>query len=67
MTIKELLRAHRLASVSARKANTVKARETEFDLITVIARKLRQLRKQGPARDGDHPAVKADSKPSERA
>lgn len=67
MTIKELLRAHKLATVSARKADTVKARETEFDLITVIARKLRQLRKQGPAQDGEHTAVKADSEASERA
>jgi hypothetical protein len=47
MTIKELLRAHRLASDSARTAKTVKARETDFDLITVIARQLRRLRKNG--------------------
>lgn len=50
MTIKELLRAHTLVSTSASKAKTVAARETEFDLITVIARKIRQLRKQGAAR-----------------
>ncbi|MEE4201862.1 hypothetical protein [Erythrobacter sp.] len=50
MKIKELLRAHRLSSARAHEADTVKARETEFDMITVIAKKLRALRK------GDKPS-----------
>ena len=47
MTIKELLRAHTLASGRARKADSLEKRETEFDLITVIAKKLRKARKHG--------------------
>lgn len=54
MTIKELLRASTLASDSARTAKTVKARETDFDLISVIARRLRRLRKQGETRGADN-------------
>lgn len=66
MTIKELLRAHRLASARARRAETPKARETEFDLISVIAKKVRRLRKEGTAREGEHPAKKADTEALER-
>lgn len=54
MKIKELLRAHELASVKAHNADTVKRRETEFDLISVIAKKLRSLRKSAePSSDPD--------------
>ena len=67
MTIKELLRAHRLASVDARNADTVKERETEFDLISAIAKKVRKLRKQRDPADALQPVVKDDTGPLERS
>lgn len=45
MKIKDLLQAHTLPSVEGRKEDGGRARETEFDLITVIARQFRRLRK----------------------
>lgn len=67
MTIKELLRAHRLASVDVRNADTVKERETEFDLISAIAKKVRKLRKQRDPADAAQPVVKDDTGPLERS
>ena len=64
MTIKELLRAHRLSSVRARKADTSKARETEFDLISAIAKKLRRIRKRGEPSDAGKPGVKGETQGS---
>ena len=64
MTIKELLRAHRLSSVRARKADTPKARETEFDLISAIARKLRRIRKRGEPSDAEKPVLKGETQGS---
>lgn len=61
MKIKELLRAHSLSSERAQEADTVKARETEFDLISVIARKLRRLRKQGETPDAGNPVAKGET------
>lgn len=46
MKIKELLRASEISSDRAQNADTVAKRETEFDLISAIARKLRTLRKR---------------------
>ncbi len=50
MTIKELLRASELSSDRAQNADTVAKRESEFDLISAIARKLRRLRKRKEAK-----------------
>ncbi|MBD2840888.1 hypothetical protein [Erythrobacter rubeus] len=61
MTIKELLRARRLASVRARKADTPKRREIEFDLISAIAKKLRRIRKRDDASGAGEPATKAEA------
>ncbi len=45
MKIRDLLRADSLPPVDERKRNGGKARESEFDLITVLARQIRRLRK----------------------
>lgn len=60
MNVRELLTAHRISTAKARGAETIKARETEFELIGVIARKLRSIRKKSDLDDatkaveGDH-------------
>lgn len=64
MKVKELLRAHTLSSERAQEADTVKARETEFDLISVIAKKLRALRKRGETPDVGNPERTAEAERS---
>ena len=44
MTLKELLRAHRLPVLDDAKSRGERRPETEFDLIALMARKIRALR-----------------------
>lgn len=51
MNIKQLLQADSLPAVDRPKIRGAKAHEIEFDLITVLARQLRRLRKSGGSSD----------------
>ena len=52
MDLNELLHAHQLAAMKARDAGSTGERDNQFDLITLYAERIRQLRKNEGAPEG---------------
>ncbi len=57
MDLNELLHAHQLAAMKARKANNVDERQNQFDLIALYAKRIRLLRKSDGLPHNETPFV----------